>query len=370
MPTHTDSTVRKLRTGVYRVPTDAPEADGTLHWDATTMVTVQVFAGDAMGLGWTFAPRAAATVIDDTLAPVVTGRDVHSISCLYEDMSRAVRNQGRTGIAACAISAVDVALWDLAARLHGEPLSGLLGRCHDAAPIYGSGGFTSYDADQLDAQLVHWVDDLSIPRVKIKIGEAWGTREERDLERIRQARARIGETPELYVDANGAYGVAQAIRVLHRARDARITWYEEPVSSDDLEGLAAVRAGVDADVAAGEYGWDIWTLRRLCSSGAVDCLQVDATRCGGVTGWLRAATVAAAHGLEVSAHCAPQLHAHLAVATTNLRHVEYFHDHVRIVGLCFDGALDPAGGTLWPHPDTPGHGMSLRRDDADAFRVA
>ena len=108
----------------------------------------------------------------------------------------------------------------------------------------------------------------------------------------------------------------------------------------------------------------------MCEAAAVDCLQVDASRCGGLTEWLRAAAVAASYGLEVSGHCAPHLHAHVAAATPNLRHLEWFHDHVRIENLFFDGTLDPAGGVLRPAADAPGHGLTLRRGDAEPFRVA
>lgn len=358
-----------LETSVHVIPTDVPEADGTLAWDATTLVTVRVGAGDSVGTGWTFAPRATARVVVDTLAPLVRGRGVDDIAAIHREACHALRNQGRCGIATCALSAVDIALWDLRARCYGVALCTLLGQVHTRVPVYGSGGFTTYDADRLARQLSGWVDGLGFDAVKIKIGESWGTRVDRDLERIAQARATIGDEVRLLVDANGAYGVAQAIRVMERAVDADVVWFEEPVSSDDLEGLAEVRRGVDAVVAAGEYGWDEWTLRRLCSSGAVDCLQVDATRCGGVTGWIRAAAVAEAYGLQVSAHCAPQLHAHLAAATSNLRHVEYFHDHVRIADQCLDGVLDPTGGSLTPDTARTGHGLTLRDTAAARFAV-
>ena len=144
-------------------------------------------------------------------------------------------------------------------------------------------------------------------------------------------------------------------------------WFEEPVSSDDLAGLREVRDAVDADVAAGEYGHDITYFGRMCAAGAVDCLQIDATRCGGITEWLRAAAVAAAHGLQVSGHCAPHLHAPVAAATPNLRHLEWFHDHVRIESMLFDGTLRPGGGTVRPDRNRPGHGMELDVQIAKAY---
>jgi L-alanine-DL-glutamate epimerase-like enolase superfamily enzyme len=361
--------VREITTAVYVIPTDAPEADGTLAWDATTMVLARASAGTEQGIGWSYAAAAAQSVITDVLAGVVVGRSALDVPGAAEAMTRAVRNIGRPGIAATAISAVDIALWDLKSRLLGCPLTQLLGQAHDSVPVYGSGGFTSYDAGQTREQLSGWVEKDHIPRVKIKIGESWGAREDRDLERVALAREVIGPGTELYVDANGGYGVGQAVRVARRMAESGVSWFEEPVSSQDLAGLAAVRRQVLPDVAAGEYSWSLADSARLIAAGAVDCLQLDVTRCGGVTEFLRGSALAAAHNLQVSGHCAPNLHARVGAAVPNLRHVEYFHDHQRIERLLFDGALDPDGGALTPDPGQPGLGLSLRERDADHYRV-
>jgi L-alanine-DL-glutamate epimerase-like enolase superfamily enzyme len=350
------------------IPTDAPEADGTLTWDATTMVLARVTAGAEQGIGWTYAAAAAQNVITDMLAGVVTGRSALDVPGAAEAMTRAVRNVGRPGIAATAISAVDIALWDLKARLLGCPLTGLLGQAHGSVPVYGSGGFTSYDDGQTREQLSGWVEKDRIPRVKIKIGESWGAREHRDLERVALAREVIGPDTELYVDANGGYTTGQAVRIAERMAEFGVSWFEEPVSSQDLAGLAAVRRQVLPDVAAGEYSWSLADSARLIAAGAVDCLQLDVTRCGGVTEFLRGSALAAAHNLQVSGHCAPNLHARVGAAVPNLRHVEYFHDHQRIERMLFDGALDPDGGTLTPDPGHPGLGLTLREPDADRYR--
>jgi L-alanine-DL-glutamate epimerase-like enolase superfamily enzyme len=284
-------------------------------------------------------------------------------------MVAAVRNDSRPGVAGYAVSAVDVALWDLKARLLGLPLHRLLGATRDEVPIYGSGGFTTYDAGRLREQLTGWAVARRIPRVKIKIGESWGTRPDRDLARIAQARTVVGPDAELFVDANGGYTAKQAVRLLHAAADCDVRWFEEPVSSDDLDGLRRVRDAVPADVAAGEYGSDLTYFERMCAAGAVDCLQADASRCGGITEWLRVAAVAAAHHLEISGHCAPHLHVHAAAAVPNLRHLEWFHDHVRIEEMFFDGTLDPTGGALRPDPVAAGNGLTLRDGVAGRYQV-
>jgi L-alanine-DL-glutamate epimerase-like enolase superfamily enzyme len=289
-------------------------------------------------MGWTYGPAACAEIVRDLLAAHVAGRPAHAVPGMWEAMVRAARNATRAGTVGYAISAVDVALWDLKARLLDLPLSQLFGQVREHVPLYGSGGFTTYSDDQLTEQLSRWVREQHLTQVKIKIGESWGGDTGRDLARVHRAREVIGPYVELFVDANGAYGRKQAVRVARAMSDTGVTWFEEPVSSDDLDGLREVRDLIDADVTAGEYGTDITYFRRMCQAGAVDCLQIDATRCGGYTEWQRAA----------------------AVATPNLRHLEWFHDHVRIESRLFTGSLDPDGGHITPDPSRPGHGLILR----------
>src|SRR3954454_17297296 len=347
----------------YRVPTDGPEGDGTFAWDATTIVVVHVHAGGQAGLGWTYAPAAAGHLIGEMLAPAIGGRSALDVPAAQEAMVRAVRNAGRSGVAATAISDVDVALWDLKARLLGVRLARLLGVARSPVPVYASGGFTTWD----DVRLTRWLEEgLDIGRAKIKIGESWGTREQRDLSRVALARRVLGDR-ELYGDANGASSAAQAIRLAAEFPDVR--WFEEPVSSDDLDGLRRVRDAVAPDVTAGEYGYDLPCFARLIP--VVDCLQADVSRCGGITEWQRVSALAAARQLEVSGHCAPALHVDCAAATPNLRHLEYFHDHVRIESRFFAGVtpLGP-GGTLTPDLSAPGHGLTFKAADAKPFQVA
>jgi L-alanine-DL-glutamate epimerase-like enolase superfamily enzyme len=361
--------VESLTASVYTVPTDSPEADGTLSWEATTMVLVEVRAAGLTGIGWTYGPAACAHIVGELLAGEVVGSDPMNVTGTFESMVRAARNAGRPGVVGYAISAVDLALWDLKARLLDLPLHRLLGAIGESVPVYGSGGFTTYTPERQREQLTAWTVTDRIPRVKIKIGESWGRRPERDLDRIAAARDVIGRQVELYVDANGAYTAAQAIRLMDMAARLDVRWLEEPVSSDDLPGLRHVRDAVTAEVTAGEYGCDLTYFHRMCAAGAVDCLQVDVTRCGGITEWLRVAALAAGHQLRISGHCAPHMHAHVAAAVPNLRHLEWFHDHVRIEEMFFDGTLDPAGGRLRPDPLRAGNGLVLRPDIADRYRV-
>ncbi|HEX7370015.1 MAG TPA: enolase C-terminal domain-like protein [Rhodanobacteraceae bacterium] len=351
---------------VFKIPTDAPESDGTLEWDSTTLVLVEIGAGAQRGIGYTYADKSAGEVIRDTLADIVEGRDAMDIAGAWWAMLVAVRNIGRPGIAAMAISAVDNALWDLKAKLLELPLVKLLGAVRESVPAYGSGGFTSYDATRLGEQLADWVGE-GCSMVKMKVGRA----PSQDPARVRQARAAIGDQPQLFVDANGAYAGKQAMHLAQEFSMCGVTWFEEPVSSDDLAGLRRVREHVPAgmDVTAGEYGFDGTYFRRMLEAGAVDVLQVDATRCGGITGYLRAAALCDAFHVPLSAHCAPALHMHVGCATHATRHVEYFHDHVRIERMLFDGAPEAMNGVLRPDLSRTGMGISLKQSDAREYAV-
>ncbi len=358
----------RLDVASYKVPLDRPESDGTLTWNATDVVVVEPHAGGMCGLGYSYGGRAAAEFIRDVLADVVVGCDALDVLGAWHAMVVAIRNHGRPGVTSTAISAVDIALWDLKARLLGLPLCQALGMVRERVPIYGSGGFTSLTEDELTAQLGSWVHEQGIPRVKMKVGTSWGRDEDRDIRRVRCARSAIGDDAALFVDANGGYTRKQAVRVEREFAASGVTWFEEPVSSDDLQGLHEIRARTSTDVAAGEYGYDLAYFERMTGAQAVDCLQADVSRCAGVTEWLRIAALAAAHGLELSGHCAPSLHAHPACAIQNLRHVEYFADHVRADHLLFDGVLDPQpGGVLVPDLERPGLGLEFKRADAARY---
>jgi L-alanine-DL-glutamate epimerase-like enolase superfamily enzyme len=287
-----------------------------------------------------------------------------AVTASWESMLRRTRNLGRPGIVSMAISAVDAALWDLKARLLGVPLITLLGPVREGVPIYGSGGFTSYTNQQLETQLGGWVS-AGIPRVKMKIGRDANA----DRDRVHLTRRAIGSDAELFVDANGAYDRKQALTQAEVFVESNVTWFEEPVSSDDLEGLRLIRdrAPVSMEVAAGEYGYDIDYFRRMLEAGAIDVLQADATRCGGVTGFLKAAALCTAHHLPLSAHTAPALHTHVCCAALPVRHLEYFHDHVRIEQMFFDGIPQPENGALRPDLSRPGMGIELKRKDVQRF---
>jgi L-alanine-DL-glutamate epimerase-like enolase superfamily enzyme len=356
--------IRRVTASAYRVPTDSPESDGTLEWRATTIVIVEAEAGGHVGIGYTYADEAAGYFIDSVLTSAILGIDALDITRAWTLMCRALRNNGRPGIAAAALSAVDASLWDLKGRLLGLPVVDLIGGARDDVPVYGSGGFTSYSIAQLEAQLGGWVGE-GITRVKMKIGRDLRA----DVARVAAARRAIGSDAELFVDANGAYTRKAALLQAQRFADGGVTWFEEPVSSDDLEGLALLveRAPAGMAIAAGEYGYDAFYFRRMLEARAVDVLQADATRCGGVTAFLRVGALAEAHAIPLSAHTAPSLHVHACAALANVQHIEYFHDHARIEHLFFDGAATPVDGVLTPDRTRPGLGLELKRANAEPY---
>jgi L-alanine-DL-glutamate epimerase-like enolase superfamily enzyme len=358
--------IERVEVSVYTVPTDLPESDGTLEWNSTTIVLVEASGGGARGLGYTYADTATGELVRDKLAGVAQGRDAMSPPGTWEAMIREIRNLGRPGVVSMAVAAVDAALWDLKARLLNLPLVALLCAARDSAPIYGSGGFTSYSVEQLREQLGGWVEQ-GITRVKMKVGRHPGD----DVDRVRAARQAIGERAELFVDANGAYSRKQALAFAAAFGDYGVSWFEEPVSSDDLDGLRLIRdrAPAGMDIAAGEYGYDLFYFRRMLESGAVDTLQADVTRCAGITEFLRVGALCRARSTPLSSHTAPALSLHVCCALGPVRHMEYFHDHARIEQMFFDGAPRPVNGELRPDLSRPGMGLEFKRADAARYQV-
>lgn len=347
----------------FTIPTSSPEADGTFAWNKTTLVLVTLASGSTRGIGYSYADDATATLVH-TLLNIVRGRDALDIPAIWIDLAVAIRNLGRPGISSMAISGIDCALWDLKAKLLGLPLASLFGTARDGVPVYGSGGFTSYSDQQLTEQLGGWAED-GIERVKMKIG----TCPEQDLHRVRIAREAIGSHAQLFVDANGAFTRKQALHFAEQFAKFDVCWFEEPVSSDDLAGLHLLRdrAPAQMNIAAGEYGYDLHYFRRMLEAESVDVLQADATRCAGFSGFLQVAALCQSSSMPMSAHCAPSLHLPVCCSLEAVQHIEYFHDHVRIEKMVFDGFREPVRGVMRPDLSRPGMGLEFKSQDAQKF---
>ncbi len=362
---NTSSFIHSGSVAAYSIPTDAPEGDDAYTWNSTTLIVVKLFCDDLEGIGYTYSHKAAAPLARDLIDRVVGGSNPFETNAIFTQMRLELRNYGREGIGAAALSAIDIAIWDLKAKLLNAPLVSLLGQQRESALVYGSGGFTTYDDRQLRDQMHGWMHE-GITRMKMKIG----ARPDDDVRRVAVAREAIGMHGELFVDADGAYARKQALSFSERFwHEYRVTWFEEPVRSDDVEGMRVVRDGAPAgmEIAAGEYGFSPMHLSRMLQANCVDVLQADATRCGGVTGFMEAAALADAHPLPLSAHGAPSVHLHMACAARPLRHIEFFHDHVRIERMLFDGFSEPVDGAMHPDLSRPGLGLIFKQKDADPF---
>ncbi len=357
--------VERVRARAYTIPTETPESDGTLEWSSTTVVLAEVDAGGETGIGYTYADAGAASLINGMFSDALAGCDAMQTAACTAKLWHAIRNNGRCGIAAMAVSALDVALWDLKGKLLDAPVCALLGQARTTVPLYGSGGFTSYDTKELVRHMTHWVDDLSIPRVKMKVGRDAA----HDPERVAAVRKRIGKDAKLFVDANGAYTIKEALAIAHDFAQCDVVWFEEPVDHRDLAGNAAVRAAVPMEVSNGEYGFAPDDFERMLALEAADVLQADVTRCGGFSGFMLVDALCAARNVPLSSHCAPYVTLHAAAAAKRLRHLEYFFDHVRIERRFFDGADSPRDGSLAPDLTRPGIGLAFKTADAMEYAV-
>lgn len=358
--------IERIAVSAYTLPTETPESDGTLEWNDTTIVVVRVYAEGTEGIGYSYADVSTARLIEHTLGPKILGMDAPAIGAAWQTMCQAIRNLGRPGICSMAIAALDNALWDLKGKLLNISVAGLLGMVRPEVMAYGSGGFTSYSERQLLDQMTGWAES-GIRAVKMKIGRDPAA----DVERVKAVRGAIGKDVELFVDANGAYSRKQAIYQAQRFAESGVTWFEEPVSSDDLDGLRLIRdsAPPGMAIAAGEYGYDAWYFERMLSSGAVDVLQADATRCAGITGFLQADALCSGHSMFLSAHTAPSIHAHACCGGQRVIHTEYFFDHVRLEKLAFDGAIEAKSGMLRPNLTLPGLGLVWKQSDMARYQV-
>ena len=363
----TRASITSARISAYTIPTVTPEADGTADWDSTTVVVVEITAADKSGLGFSYASGAAPKVAQQLIDKIVLGRDPTDIPSIHHAMDRLARNWGRPGLVSNAIAAVDIALWDLKSKLLGQSLLTLLGRARDRITTYGSGGFTSYTEEQLVEQLTGWADQ-GFRAVKMKIGRD----ADLDVLRVAAVRRALGSRTEIYVDANGAYDRKQALKSSRFFDEFGVTWFEEPVTSDDRAGLHFMveRAPAAVRIAAGEYIYVLDDARLMVKAHAVDVLQVDVTRCGGITNFLKIGDLAEIYHLPLSAHTAPSIHATLCCALTPAINVEYFYDHERIEAMLFDGAVRAHNGFLQPDDSKPGLGLELKREDGRQFQIA
>ena len=356
--------IKAVKVSAFTVPTDFPESDGTLDWTTLTLVLVEITAAGKTGIGFTYADLATAKLIEEKFSHLLINADPMDIQCQSEKMRHSCRDLGQGGIVGMAVSAVDIALWDLKARILGLPLVSLLGKLREGIPVYASGGFTSYPIPRLQKQLGDWANQ-GILQVEMKVGQVPG----QDVHRVRCAREAIGDQVELFIDASGAYARKEALAMANDFAFYGVRWFKEPVASDDWEGLHFLRNNAPGGMAivAGQHGSGPSHFQKMLSANTVDILQADATRCGGITGFLKVAALCEAHSIPLSSHGSPLIHVHPGCALPPIHLLDYFHDYVRIEQLFFDGFIQPSNGLLEPDLNRPGLGVEIKKSNAKKF---
>ena len=310
------------------------------------------------GLGICQAAPGTRQVIETALKDVLIGQDPFAIEKLWNDMFWRVRGYGRKGVALCALSGVDIGLWDLKAKALGLPLYRLLGPYAESVPIYGSGGWTNFSQDELVAEMTDYVEQ-GIKRVKMKVGKDFGRSEREDIQRLAAVRKAVGDDVAIYVDANNGYYAKQAIYMAREFEQFQVGWFEEPVLADDIQGLAEIRRAINIPVATGEHEYTKYGFKELIAGGGADIVQPDVSRVGGVTEWMKVAHMAHASNLPVAPHAVQLVHLHLTCATPNLKVVEYMNMALETDRLWYTEFPQQRDGMWAPFPDRPGLGLEL-----------
>lgn len=357
-----------VETEHFRIPLPTTLSDST-HGEMTDfgLVTVRLRdeAGDE-GLGYTYTVRdigaaAVRSVVARELAPLLRGADARAIDQLWQAMWWHLHFVGRGGIAAFAMAAVDIALWDLEARRQGRPLWRLLGGRDPCVRAYAGGIDLGLSVAELVAQTERFLSE-GFRAIKIKVGRP---RLGEDVERVRAVRSVVGEDFPLMVDANMRWSVAEAVRAARALADFGLIWLEEPTIPDDVEGHARVAREGGIAIASGENLHSVYEFRDLITRGGVAFPEPDAATLGGITPWLRVARLAEAHNLPVTSHGVHDVHVHLLAAVANASYLEV---HGFGLDRFMAHRLELHDGEAIA-PERPGHGVALDFDALRAHRV-
>jgi len=350
----------------YERPYERPISNGKYTYTHAHFVVVELRTDEGItGVGWTDGGKVVQEAVD-LLRPALLGGDPFAVERIWSRMYRP-KIVGRKGLELRAISAVDIALWDLMGKATGQPVAKLLGGYSDRVRVYIAGGYYEEGKGivELCAEMERYLKQ-GAKAVKMKIG-LLDIKE--DLQRVRAVREAIGPDVDLLVDANNAYTANQAIRMGRYLDEMDIFWFEEPVSPDNIPAHAEVAAALDVPIAAGENEYTQYGFRDLIAARAVDVLNPDAKVMGGITPWRKVALMAEAHDLPVAPHGAQEVHVHLAAAFPNGLILEYYNPNTMgLAAEMFEETLPIVDGYA-PVPDRPGLGFTLNRRKLEQYRV-
>ena len=366
--------ITDVTTTVLSYPHGQPIQDATMPpppegAGGRSQLFVHIFTDEPYeGLGIGQASPGVRQVIEAGLKDLLIGQDPFDIEKIWNDMFWRVRGYGRKGVAFCALSAVDIGLWDLKAKALHLPLYKLLGAYTDSVPIYGSGGWTNFSERELVEEMAGYAEQ-GIKCVKMKVGKDFGQSEREDLVRLAAVRRALGDDIGIYVAANNGYYPKQAIYMSREFEQYQVGWFEEPVLADDIDGLAQVRDAINIPLATGEHEYTKFGFRSLIGAGAVDIVQPDVGRVGGVTEWLKVAHMAHAFNLPVAPHAVQLVHLHLACATPNLKVVEYMNTTLLGDRVWYTEFPEQRDGMWSPSRNRPGLGLALDPAAVEKYAV-
>ena len=355
-----------LETRVVKLPLDEPLANGPTAPGATqSFVTLRLFTDEGVeGIGISFfgggAMSAALKAAIDGLGGLTVGENPMFIEFIVQKLRAAAQQSGPGGIFTLALSAIDIALWDIRGKVLNQPVSTLLGGFRDKVPTYASGalmrGFPLAHVEKAAARLV----DKGFRQMKTQLALPGDTNPEKEIERIRVVREAVGYDIDLMCDINQRWDVRQAISIGKRVDEYRLFWLEDVVAHDDYPGLAAVADALTTPIAAGEYVYGLVPFRHMLEARSVDIVMVDVLRAGGISQWVKIAGMAEAFNLPIVNHLAPEISVHLVAAVPNGLTVEYMPWSSKL----FREVPQPVNGELTV-PDKPGLGLEF---DADALK--
>lgn len=361
-------TIRRLATRPIRVPLTRPWGPDVRDLSLVEVVVEDSDSATGYGFSWTPTIGAAAVRahLDHDIAAFALGREAEA-STLWEPLWLQLHEGGGGGITTIAMAGVDLALWDLAARRAGVGITDHLGRRHDAATVYGSGVNLHYPLDELVAQAGRWVA-AGFDAVKVKVGSS---ELDRDLDRIAAVRELIGPGRRLMIDANQRWSLEQAERAIGELAAFDLAWIEEPLRADDLAGHAELRRRIDVPIALGENLYTRFRFAEFIDAGAVDLVQPNIVRVGGITPFLGIAGLAAERGVELAPHLLLELSAQLALALPGEHLVESVEDaSFEVLGVLAEPTPVVVEGSRARTTGQTGLGIRFRGPRADAAASA